>query len=474
MLQKSYLKYELRKSFGKEGVFAFALGSMLTTSAGVIASPESDICLLGNGREALCGANELLRVWNVRTGALVNEFTDRAQEGATVTRIAPAADGLRFAVGYSNGTVRVWRLGSAAVLEATFTGHRKAVTALAWSSDDGLLATGSQGNEVVVWDVVAQQGRHRFKGHTGPITNLVFLHGTTWLASASKDTFVRIWELASQVCVQTLVGHRHEVWALAATESFLVTGSADNKLRFWVLPGGAEDVGQQQGEPLRYHGTVDRSTEVRVQTMVFTAAAQEVERRLVVQCAGKSVEVFRLHDTKTRQKRARRRLKREKEKLEKKEEKLRATVGVPGFDLEAELAKLHGVVVAPHRAADDCSLVFSGTRLWECAFCGCCSAFGTPAVGMVHFVGVALPHRRPVPSQCWAEGGAHVREVKQAASAARSHAAVDHQGYACPVPVRELSTGAVFYVCCCLSGTHWTTACVRELYTGAGVLYTLL
>lgn len=206
----------------------------------------------------------------------------------------------------SDGTVRVWHVGESRLV-ATFTGHRKVVvvfvrpvcaptnsrpsqpvTALAWSGDGALLATGSQSTEVLVWDVIAQHGKHRLKGHTGSITALAFVRGATQLVSGSKDTFARVWELATQACVQTLVGHRHEVWALAAHGDRVVTGSADNKLRVWI-------VGPAQ---LEYHGTVDRSTELRVQDMAYAD-----DGRLVVLSAGKTVDVFEMHDDATRAKR---------------------------------------------------------------------------------------------------------------------------------------------------------------------------
>lgn len=46
------------------------------------------------------------------------------------------------------------------------------------------------------------------------ITDCLFLEKSEKLVSASKDSFVKIWDLKTQHCVQTLVGHRNEVWSL--------------------------------------------------------------------------------------------------------------------------------------------------------------------------------------------------------------------------------------------------------------------
>jgi WD40 repeat protein len=55
--------------------------------------------------------------------------------------------------------------------------------------------------------------------------------------SSSKDALVKIWDIDSQHCVQTLVGHRAEVWSVAvdASERRLVTGSTDGLLRVWDI-----------------------------------------------------------------------------------------------------------------------------------------------------------------------------------------------------------------------------------------------
>lgn len=48
-----------------------------------------------------------------------------------------------------------------------------AVTALRFSRDGGLLASGSADTSLVVWDVVGEAGLCRFKGHKDAITDLV-------------------------------------------------------------------------------------------------------------------------------------------------------------------------------------------------------------------------------------------------------------------------------------------------------------
>lgn len=54
---------------------------------------------------------------------------------------------------------------------------------------------------------------------------------------------IKIWELETQHCIQTLIGSRNEIWALAKNpqETRIVAGSIDNELRVWNLEPLLED-----------------------------------------------------------------------------------------------------------------------------------------------------------------------------------------------------------------------------------------
>jgi U3 small nucleolar RNA-associated protein 12 len=113
------------------------------------------------------------------------------------------------------------------------------------------LVTGGADTDIVVWDCISRQGVLRLRGHKDAITAVEFLSpeasGSSSLAatempayvvSGSKDGFVKVWELKTQHCVQTIVGHRAEVWSLAISpcRTRLATGTNDANLRVWALP----------------------------------------------------------------------------------------------------------------------------------------------------------------------------------------------------------------------------------------------
>ena len=66
-----------------------------------------------------------------------------------------------FAVGYADGSIRLWSASAASVL-ATFNGHKKAVAALSFDKSGARLASGSQDTDLILWDVVGEAGLFRW------------------------------------------------------------------------------------------------------------------------------------------------------------------------------------------------------------------------------------------------------------------------------------------------------------------------
>lgn len=67
-------------------------------------------------------------------------------------------------MGYKDGTIRVWDIVKG-TCEMVLTGHKGAVTAMAFNKTGSLLASGSTDTDIIVWDAVAETGLYRLKGH---------------------------------------------------------------------------------------------------------------------------------------------------------------------------------------------------------------------------------------------------------------------------------------------------------------------
>lgn len=158
--------------------------------------------------------------------------------------------------------VRLWDASSGECAVA-LKGHKSAVSCLCYSDSGSLLASGSNDTDVIMWDVAGEAGLYRLRGHKDQVTAVAFgptpaaavastsaaaAAGPAKLVTSSKDGYVKVWDLETQHCVQTVTGHRGEVWALALDPSGrrLVTGSNDQELRVFAVgapPAGASNGG---------------------------------------------------------------------------------------------------------------------------------------------------------------------------------------------------------------------------------------
>ncbi|KAJ1981801.1 beta transducin [Dimargaris xerosporica] len=283
---KTYLRYELRDSYG------------------VVASYLSNGVFNASGRLAVVPALERVKVWDLKRGTQVAtwEESDNKHE---VTCIARSSSGTQYAVGYHNGTIRVYDA-TTHTLTVTFNGHRSAVSALAFDRSNTLLVSGARDTDIILWNVLAESGVCRLRGHKDQITDLSFLYArqtdATHIVSASKDTLVKLWDLDTQHCVETLVRHRSEVWALAIhpSQPLLVTGSADSGLRVWrindknlqITATTAPTEGTETDERaiIQLCGNIGRKGKERVTMLSFDPTGSY----LGCLTADKTLEIFRI------------------------------------------------------------------------------------------------------------------------------------------------------------------------------------
>lgn len=298
-----------------------------TQAFGVICSASSNSVY--DGKRAYVPALEDVLVWDVKKGqqlAMWHETGHRSE----VTCIVQSPQPDIFAVGYSDGSIRLWNASSSSVI-ATFNGHKKAVTVLTFDHTGTRLASGSQDTNLIVWDVVGEAGLFRLRGHRDQITAIQFLQvrsdlpststspsAASLLLTTSKDTFLKLWDLSTQHCVQTVVAHRSEVSSMAVDPDMqmVFTGSNDGEVKAWRVDHDALVVGLVEtdtGEVAKMIHTLSSlpiSSSHRVAQILF----HPTQPFLAVQSSDKAVEIFRIRTIDEVKKKQARRQKREKEK----------------------------------------------------------------------------------------------------------------------------------------------------------------
>ena len=292
------------------------------------------------------GANEEVFCWDVKKGELQGRWKD-SNCSAEVTVIARSkADLDIYAVGYSDGSIRIWDSRIATVL-VSFNGHKSGVTTLAFDKAGVRLASGAKDTDIIVWDLVAEVGLFKLRGHKDQITGLHYVHtshhsptvdgdanGTevqtngftdddekhaSFLISTSKDALIKVWDVGSQHCIETHVAQTNgECWSMAvsADQAGVVTAGNDGELKFWSidlanLSEAASEV--SEGSPkafLRERGILFRQGKDRTLGISFHLHGSYI----AAHGSEKAVEIWRIRSENEVQKHLARKKKRRKEK----------------------------------------------------------------------------------------------------------------------------------------------------------------
>ncbi|KAJ1569472.1 hypothetical protein HK096_003016, partial [Nowakowskiella sp. JEL0078] len=347
---KSYLKYEKTAPFN------------------VILSNNSNILYwldpIDNSHLAVVPALSTVNIWNIHNGTLVTTWSDVDCISEVTCICKSQLKDASFAVGYSDGSIRIWSLESSTP-SIIFNGHRSAVTALAFDKHGSRLASGSKDTDLLVWDVVSERGLFRLRGHKDMISGLAFLstEGKNHIVSISKDTLMKVWDLSTQHCVETIIAHRNELCALAITsdETTLFTGGVDQEIKVWkvdmtvlcsllepVKPfdPNAMDVDEAAPElginrAITHYGSLNRTGNERVLTLTIDKSS----RYLGVHGADKSVELFVVRTKEEIKKKRARQRKRKEEKLKKSvdfDSKIDIEVGEP-IKITEEISQIHSL-----------------------------------------------------------------------------------------------------------------------------------
>ncbi|VTT99257.1 serine threonine protein kinase : Ser/Thr protein kinase OS=Arthrospira sp. PCC 8005 GN=ARTHRO_1530073 PE=4 SV=1: WD40: WD40: WD40: WD40: WD40 [Gemmataceae bacterium] len=196
-----------------------------------------DRCLLASGAQDNTG-----RVWEFGSRK-PGERAVLKKDGDPFASVAfsPNSRWLVAGSGALNGTIWVFDVSDKTAQDViTLRGAKGAITALAFSPDNKLIASGGEDHTLRIWEPVAGgtgTPKAVLKNHTSAIKSLAFAASNTEVATASLDKTARLWTLSRiRSTEKAVLPHETEVLSVAyVNSSTLATGSQDKVIRLWDL-----------------------------------------------------------------------------------------------------------------------------------------------------------------------------------------------------------------------------------------------
>jgi WD40 repeat protein len=183
--------------------------------------------------------------FNVATGEQEDRTFVGSADGCFCAAWSP--DGKLLAAGSGGGTVLLYDL-AADGQRRRLLGRNAPLRAAAWSPDGKLLATGSgyepgrPTRQITLWDATAGRELRRLEAHGDEVTALAFAPGGATLAAADEDGGVCLWRVRDGKELHALAGHKGPVNCLAFSPDgrLLASGGADGTVRLWDAAAGKE------------------------------------------------------------------------------------------------------------------------------------------------------------------------------------------------------------------------------------------
>jgi WD40 repeat protein len=172
----------------------------------------------------------IVDLFDARDGTLVQ--TLRGQ-GVETHRIVFSPDDNWVAIGYRDGLVALWKIGSRDVWKM-YRGHNGLITGIGFGERDDWLVAASTRGGVIVWDKNSGKIRNRLGTGLGGILSLAVSQDGTKMAAAGPAAILS-WDPKTGKESPQIESHKGPVCAIAVCEkrNLLFTGSWDGTLKVW-------------------------------------------------------------------------------------------------------------------------------------------------------------------------------------------------------------------------------------------------
>lgn len=154
-----------------------------------------------DGKNVVIRNADNAKVWNLETKQVISIIRSESN----VQSVIFSPDGKTLAIGYNNGSVKLWNTETQQEI-VTLTGHSDDINTIAFSPDGNTLATGSYDETVKLWNLKTQQNITTFHGYLSGVTSVVFSPDGKTLAIGYNDGTIKLRNLDTKRVIATLNG----------------------------------------------------------------------------------------------------------------------------------------------------------------------------------------------------------------------------------------------------------------------------
>jgi len=167
-----------------------------------------------DGRYALTGHNECMRVWDLRKGERLRSLAWNLRD---ISAVAVDRNGHIGVAVAGDGSLSIWDLQTSNCLHSIEDPSRVVATALAITPDGKWAFCSSRSGTLLLWDLEKASCSWETKGHSTPIAGVALSDDGTYGVSASGDGIISVWDLSRRTCVREIHDEAGSIEAIAAT-----------------------------------------------------------------------------------------------------------------------------------------------------------------------------------------------------------------------------------------------------------------
>ncbi|KAF9357758.1 Transducin (beta)-like 1 X-linked receptor 1 [Mortierella sp. NVP85] len=155
-----------------------------------------------------------------------------------VSRVAFSPKGDQVASASRDSTLRLWGVETGSQLHVLR--HASEVNGVAFSPQGDLIASCCDDWTAQLWDTATGECRMILRGHTEEVISIAYSRSGTQVASGSIDCTIRLWNVETGECSRILHGHSDRIWGLAYSPQgdHIASGSNDTTVRLWDVESG--------------------------------------------------------------------------------------------------------------------------------------------------------------------------------------------------------------------------------------------